>query len=111
MAWKSRNEPKWRDQIRLGARLPERQPGKIRHAAERTIPMTSLKAPAQKQPLCYCNFHSPGQLFLVTGSLGLKSSMCLAVTEVTLGAGALPKEISMGLLGLAEWLDRWTVFE
>lgn len=37
--------------------------------------------------------------------------MCPAVIEVTLGAGALPKEVSMGLLGLAERLDRWTVFQ
>jgi hypothetical protein len=73
--------------------------------------MTLLKGFTHKQPPCYYNFQGPDQPFLMMGSLGLELSMGPAVAEVTLGAGALPKEISMGLLGLAEWLDRWTVFE
>lgn len=35
--------------------------------------------------------------------------MGTAVAEVAPGAGALPKETSMGLWGLAERLDRWMV--
>lgn len=42
----------------------------------------------------------------MTGSLGLEPSVGPAVAEVALGAGVLPKEISMGLQGLAEqWTD------
>ena len=47
----------------------------------------------------------------VMGSLGLEPSVGPAVAEAAPGAGALPKEISMGLWALAEWMDRWTVFE
>lgn len=35
--------------------------------------------------------------------------MGTAVAEVAPGAGDLPKETSMGLWGLAEQPDRWTV--
>lgn len=47
----------------------------------------------------------------VMGSLGSEQSVGPAVAEVAPGAGTLPKGLSMGLQGLAEWLDRWTVFE
>lgn len=108
MAWKSRNEPKWRDKIRLGARLPERQPGKIRHAAERTIPMTSPKAPAQKQPLCYCNFHSLGQLFLVTGKFGIEVVRvpgCYRGHPGSWGSSKENQHVAAGLGGMAGQMD------
>lgn len=73
--------------------------------------MTLLRTLAHKQPVCYFNFHGPGRLLPVMGSLGLEQSVGPAVAEASPGAGALPKEISMGLWGLAEWMDRWTVFE
>lgn len=34
--------------------------------------MTSQKAPAQKQPLCYCNFHSLGQALPGNGKFGIE---------------------------------------
>lgn len=70
--------------------------------------MTLLRALAHKQPVCYFNFHRPGQCLPRMGSLELEPSVGPAAAEVTPGAGALPKEISMGLQGLAKWLDRWT---
>lgn len=73
--------------------------------------MTLLRALAQEQPVCYFNFRGTGQPLPVMGSLGLEPSAGPAVAEVAPGAGALPEETSMGLWGLAEWPDRWTVFE
>ena len=70
--------------------------------------MTLLRALAHKQPVCYFNFHRPGGSLPRMGSLELEPSVGPAAAEVTPGAGALPKEISMGLQGLAKWLDRWT---
>lgn len=73
--------------------------------------MTLLRTLAHKQPACYFNFHGPGRPMPVMGSLGSEQSVGPAVAEVAPGAGTLPKGLSMGLQGLAEWLDRWTVFE
>lgn len=57
----------------------------------------TLRALAHKQPVCYFNFHGTGHPLPVMGSLGLELSMGPAVAEVAPGAGALPKETSMGL--------------
>lgn len=73
--------------------------------------MTLLKALAHKQLVCYFNFHGPGRPLPVMGSWGLEPSVGPAVAAATPGAGALPKEISMGLWGLAGWMDRWTGVE
>lgn len=111
MAQKSQNESKKSERTRSGAWSPEWQPEEIRHATERTIPMTLLRALAHKQPVCYFNFHRTSQPLPTMGSLGLELSMSPAAAEFSPGAGTLPKETSMGLRGLAEWLDRWTDFE
>ena len=71
--------------------------------------MTLLSVLAHKQPVCYFKFHGAGWSLPGMGSLGSELSLGPAAAEVAPGAGALPKGISMGLRGLAKWLDRWTV--
>lgn len=112
MARKSQNEPKKRKtkidqgpQAQKGSRMrldtPPREP--TDDFIEGSF--------AHKQPVCYFNFHGPGRPLPVMGRWRLEPSVGPAVATAAPGAGALPKEISMGLWGLAEWMDRWTVFE
>lgn len=73
--------------------------------------MNFLRVFAHIQPLYSCDFHAPGRLYPVKGSLGSEPSVGTAIAQLTLGAGAFPREVSMGLLGLAGRLDRWTGFQ
>lgn len=70
--------------------------------------MTSpMEAPAQKEPLY--SFHHPRQLFLVNGKFETEAFHVFPRSPWELGL--FQRKSAWGLLGLAEWLDRWTVFE